>query len=88
LSDFKTNEYASLLGGRWFEPIEANPMLWKGQRYAWKATALKLGVSFGGLAIQRYVLRKHPQHRTAATIVNFGMAGATAGVAVRNWRMR
>lgn len=27
LSDFKTNEYASLLGGRWFEPVEANPML-------------------------------------------------------------
>jgi pyruvate, water dikinase len=27
LSDFKTNEYASLLGGRWFEPTEANPML-------------------------------------------------------------
>jgi pyruvate,water dikinase len=27
LSDFKTNEYASLLGGRWFEPEEANPML-------------------------------------------------------------
>ncbi len=27
LSDFKTNEYASLLGGRWFEPQEANPML-------------------------------------------------------------
>jgi pyruvate, water dikinase len=27
LSDFKTNEYASLLGGHWFEPQEANPML-------------------------------------------------------------
>jgi len=27
LSDFKTNEYASLLGGRWFEAAEANPML-------------------------------------------------------------
>lgn len=27
LSDFKTNEYASLLGGSSFEPIEANPML-------------------------------------------------------------
>jgi pyruvate,water dikinase len=27
LSDFKTNEYASLLGGRWFEPEEDNPML-------------------------------------------------------------
>jgi pyruvate,water dikinase len=27
LSDFKSNEYASLAGGRWFEPQEANPML-------------------------------------------------------------
>ncbi len=27
MSDFKTNEYASLLGGRWFEPAEANPMI-------------------------------------------------------------
>ncbi len=27
LSDFKTNEYAGLLGGRWFEQAEANPMI-------------------------------------------------------------
>jgi pyruvate,water dikinase len=27
MSDFKTNEYASLLGGSWFEPAEANPMI-------------------------------------------------------------
>jgi pyruvate,water dikinase len=27
LSDFKTNEYASLIGGKAFEPEEANPML-------------------------------------------------------------
>ena len=27
MSDFKTNEYASLLGGQAFEPAEANPML-------------------------------------------------------------
>jgi len=27
MSDFKTNEYASLLGGRWFEPKEDNPMI-------------------------------------------------------------
>ncbi len=27
LSDFKTNEYANLLGGRTFEPVEENPML-------------------------------------------------------------
>jgi pyruvate,water dikinase len=27
MSDLKTNEYASLIGGRGFEPVEANPML-------------------------------------------------------------
>jgi pyruvate,water dikinase len=27
LSDFKTNEYADLLGGREFEPVEENPMI-------------------------------------------------------------
>jgi len=26
-SDFKTNEYARLLGGREFEPFEENPMI-------------------------------------------------------------
>ena len=31
LSDFKTNEYASLLGGKLYEPTEANPMIgWRG----------------------------------------------------------
>lgn len=31
LSDFKTNEYAHLIGGEQFEPTEANPMLgWRG----------------------------------------------------------
>jgi len=31
LSDFKTNEYAALIGGEGFEPKEANPMLgWRG----------------------------------------------------------
>lgn len=31
LSDFKTNEYAGLIGGRQYEPIEANPMIgWRG----------------------------------------------------------
>jgi pyruvate,water dikinase len=41
MSDFKTNEYASLLGGRWFEPTEANPMIgFRGaSRYAHPAYA-------------------------------------------------
>ena len=41
MSDFKTNEYASLLGGRWFEPPEENPMIgFRGaSRYAHPAYA-------------------------------------------------
>ncbi|MEO7160231.1 MAG: phosphoenolpyruvate synthase [Polaromonas sp.] len=41
MSDFKTNEYASLLGGRGFEPTEANPMIgFRGaSRYAHPAYA-------------------------------------------------
>ncbi len=31
MSDFKTNEYADLIGGKQFEPVEDNPMLgWRG----------------------------------------------------------
>ena len=31
LSDFKSNEYANLIGGREYEPLEANPMIgWRG----------------------------------------------------------
>ncbi|MDP3969586.1 MAG: phosphoenolpyruvate synthase [Nocardioides sp.] len=41
MSDFKTNEYADLVGGSWFEPVEANPMLgFRGaSRYAHPAYA-------------------------------------------------
>ncbi len=41
MSDFKTNEYAGLLGGRWFEAEESNPMLgFRGaSRYAHPAYA-------------------------------------------------
>jgi pyruvate, water dikinase len=41
MSDFKTNEYAGLLGGRWFEPKEENPMIgFRGaSRYAHPAYA-------------------------------------------------
>ena len=53
LSDFKTNEYASLLGGRWFEASEANPMLgFRGaSRYAHPAYAE--GFAFECAAMKR-----------------------------------
>jgi pyruvate,water dikinase len=46
MSDFKTNEYASLLGGRGFEPAEANPMIgFRGaSRYAHPSYAAGFGL--------------------------------------------
>jgi len=42
LSDFKTNEYAELIGGREFEPIESNPMLgWRGASRYYSADFIK-----------------------------------------------
>jgi pyruvate, water dikinase len=51
LSDFKTNEYASLLGGRWFEPREENPMIgFRGaSRYAHPAYAEAFGLECAAL---------------------------------------
>jgi pyruvate, water dikinase len=52
LSDFKTNEYASLLGGADFEPKEANPMLgFRGAaRYAHPAYAAGFALECAALA--------------------------------------
>ena len=52
LSDFKTNEYAALLGGRTFEPVEANPMLgFRGAaRYAHPAYAAGFALECAALA--------------------------------------
>jgi PEP-utilising enzyme, PEP-binding domain len=41
MSDFKTNEYANLLGGTEFEPREENPML--GFRGASRSTRRNIG---------------------------------------------
>ncbi|HWA88732.1 MAG TPA: phosphoenolpyruvate synthase [Rhizomicrobium sp.] len=52
LSDFKTNEYAKLLGGAPFEPVEANPMLgFRGAaRYAHPAYAAGFALECAALA--------------------------------------
>jgi pyruvate,water dikinase len=52
LSDFKTNEYASLLGGAGFEPKEQNPMLgFRGaSRYAHPAYAAGFALECRALA--------------------------------------
>ena len=52
LSDFKTNEYASLLGGKQYEPIENNPMLgFRGaSRYAHPAYSAGFALECAALA--------------------------------------
>ncbi len=51
-SDFKSNEYARLLGGRSFEPIEPNPMLgWRGAcRYTGEPFRRAFGLECQALA--------------------------------------
>ena len=58
LSDFKTNEYASLLGGADFEPKEANPMLgFRGaSRYAHPAYASGFALECAALKRVRDVM--------------------------------
>lgn len=55
LSDFKTNEYAGLLGGELFEPHEENPMLgWRGaSRYATESFLASFAMECEALAYVR-----------------------------------
>jgi pyruvate,water dikinase len=57
-SDFKSNEYARLLGGRWFEPKEENPMLgWRGaSRYTAPAFREAFGLECRALKRVREVM--------------------------------
>ena len=66
LSDFKTNEYAALLGGAAFEPHEANPMLgFRGAaRYAHPAYAEGFALECAAL---RRVRDRHGAHQPAAS---------------------
>ncbi|RSK41399.1 phosphoenolpyruvate synthase [Mangrovimonas spongiae] len=52
-SDFKTNEYANLIGGRQFEPIEDNPMLGFRGASRYYHEAYKLGFELECQAIKK-----------------------------------
>ena len=55
MSDFKTNEYSGLLGGRWFEAHESNPMLgFRGaSRYAHPAYAEGFALECAAMRLAR-----------------------------------
>jgi pyruvate,water dikinase len=64
MSDFKTNEYAGLLGGGDFEPVEANPMLgFRGaSRYAHPAYT-------EGFALECAAMRRVREHMGLTNVI-------------------
>ena len=97
LSDFKTNEYASLLGGVDFEPSEANPMIgFRGAaRYAHPAYAAGFALECAALARVRDVMgldnlrvmvpfcrRLEEARQVIATMAENGLAQGTNGLEI------
>jgi pyruvate,water dikinase len=97
LSDFKTNEYASLLGGAGFEPVEANPMLgFRGAaRYAHPAYAAGFALECAALRRVRDVMgltnlyvmvpfcrREEEARRVIATMAEHGLKRGENGLQV------
>jgi hypothetical protein len=70
--------------------FEANPLLRNSQgRFATgRAFAYKSAASGGMLLLEAYVIRKNPSFEKTSAIANFVSAGALAGVAVRNSRVK
>jgi len=61
---------------------EANPIY--GQRFTARDVALKSGIAAGTLTVQALILRKWPQAKRAASIINFACSGVVVYVAARN----
>ena len=74
---------ASSYGMRELNPLLASP----NGGFGMKATGIKFGV-IGALAGVEYLLvKKYPRSAKVFTIVNWTTAGATAGLAVHNYRL-
>ncbi|GAB1195752.1 hypothetical protein APSETT444_005015 [Aspergillus pseudonomiae] len=69
MSDFKTNEYARLVGGREFEPDEENPMLGFRGASRYYSAHYKEGFALECLAIKR--LRERMGFRNAIVMIPF-----------------
>jgi pyruvate,water dikinase len=69
MSDFKTNEYAELLGGRQFEPHEENPMIGFRGASRYYSEAYREGFALECRAIRR--LREEMGFRNVAVMIPF-----------------
>ena len=96
-SDFKSNEYRNLLGGKYFEPVEENPMIgWRGaSRYYSAAYKPAFGLECRAIRLVRETMGLTnvavmiPFCRTTGeltrvqeTMAEFGLARGRAGLAL------
>ncbi|WP_303900807.1 phosphoenolpyruvate synthase [Thiohalomonas denitrificans] len=97
MSDFKTNEYAELLGGRAFEPKEENPMLgWRGasryyhegyeKGFALECRAIKMAREVLGLSNIRVMIpfcrTLKEADRVLETMAEHGLARSQSGLEI------
>ncbi len=97
MSDFKTNEYASLLGGRAFEPNEENPMLGFRGAARYSHPAYEEGFALECAAIKRvrdqlgltnvkvmipFCRRVQEAERTISTLRKYGLERGSNGLEV------
>ena len=97
MSDFKSNEYASLLGGRWFEPNESNPMLGFRGAARYSHPAYKQGFGLECAAVRRvreqmgldnltimipFCRRVQEAEQTIATLREFGLERGVRGLEI------
>jgi len=76
LSDFKSNEYASLIGGREFEPVEENPMLGLRGASRYYSPRYREGFALECRAIRR--LREQMGFRNVIVMIPFCRSPAEA----------
>ena len=65
---------------------EANPVLGSGP-FGKRQIGTKLAIVGGWQVAQWLIVRRWPETRRAATLVNYAAAGATGAVSVRNYRV-
>ena len=85
MSDFKTNEYARLIGGKQFEPKEENPML------GWRGASRYYSEGYrGGFALECRAVRKVREEiglRNVVLMIPFCRTIAEADKPCRRWRI-
>jgi hypothetical protein len=74
---------ASSYGLRELNPLLADP----DGRFGVRAAAIKFGVIGGMVGVEYLVVKKFPRAAKFFTILNWTMAGATTGLAIRNYRI-